>query len=103
MPEMTHFFPIRQTMDLIRALFDPNSGSGLGYRLDQTTSDGPMFGCGAPAFLTFSPCLTGRGLTVCFPPQGAAVRAQGVQPTLWNWDYLSRYSGDPDVIPDHWP
>jgi hypothetical protein len=35
------------------------------------------------------------GLTVCFSPQGAAVRARGVQPTLWNWDYLlapSRYT-----------
>ncbi len=45
-------------------------------------------------------------LTVCFPPQGAAVRARGVQPTLWNWDYLlapSHYIGDLDVIPDHWP
>jgi hypothetical protein len=28
------------------------------------------------------------GLAVCFPPQGAAVRATGVQPILWNWDYL---------------
>ena len=44
------------------------------------------------------------GLTVCFPPQGATVRALGVPPTLWNWDLLlalSCYSGDPDVIPDH--
>jgi hypothetical protein len=41
--------------------------------------------------------------TICFPPQGAAVRASGVQPTLWHWDYLlvpSRYIGDPDVIGD---
>jgi hypothetical protein len=31
------------------------------------------------------------------PPQGAAVRIPGVQPTLWNWDYLlvpSCYSSD---------
>jgi hypothetical protein len=44
------------------------------------------------------------GLTICFPPQGAAVRALGLQPTFWNWDYLfaqSRYSGYPDVIPEH--
>jgi hypothetical protein len=30
----------------------------------------------------------------------------GVQPTLWNWDYmlaLSHYCGDPDVIPDYRP
>jgi hypothetical protein len=26
------------------------------------------------------------GLTICFPPQGAAFRTLGVQPTLWNWD-----------------
>jgi hypothetical protein len=34
-------------------------------------------------------------------PQGAAIRTLGVQPTLWNWDYLlvpSRYIGDPEVI-----
>ncbi len=28
------------------------------------------------------------GLTVSSPPQGAAVCTLGVQPTLWNWDYL---------------
>ncbi len=28
------------------------------------------------------------GLTVCFPTQRAAFWAGGVQPTLWNWDYL---------------
>ncbi len=27
-------------------------------------------------------------LTIYFPPQGAAACAPGVQPTLWNWDYL---------------
>ncbi len=34
----------------------------------------------------------------------AAIRTLGVQPTHCNWDYLlapSRYSGDPDMIPDH--
>jgi hypothetical protein len=49
--------------------------------------------------------LWSSGLTVCFPPQGAAVCAPGMQPTPWNWHYLlalSRYIGDPDVIPDHW-
>jgi hypothetical protein len=38
------------------------------------------------------------------PTTGAVFRALGVQPTLWNWDYLlalSRYSGGPNVIPDH--
>jgi hypothetical protein len=28
------------------------------------------------------------GLTVSFLPQGAAIRAPGVQPTLWNCDFL---------------
>jgi hypothetical protein len=37
---------------------------------------------------TFTMSHGSSGLTVCFPPQGAAVRALGVQPTLWNWDYL---------------
>jgi hypothetical protein len=35
------------------------------------------------------------GLAICFLPHGAAVHAPGVQPTLWNWDYLavpSRYT-----------
>ncbi len=45
------------------------------------------------------------GIITCFPPKGAAVHAPGVQPALWNLDYLlapSRYIGDPDLI-DHWP
>ncbi len=44
---------------------------------------------------TFTMSHWSSGLTVCFLPQGAAVNAQGVQPTLWNWDYLlapSRYT-----------
>jgi hypothetical protein len=28
------------------------------------------------------------GLAICFLPQGAVVHSPGVQPTLWNWDYL---------------
>jgi hypothetical protein len=40
------------------------------------------------------------------PATGGSSLCPGVQPTLWNWDYLlvpSRYSGDPDMIPDHRP
>jgi hypothetical protein len=64
-------------------------------------------------FMLWSSCIShtltmshwSSRVTVCSPPQGAAIRALGVQPTLWNWDYvlvLSHYSGDPNVIPDHW-
>jgi hypothetical protein len=45
-----------------------------------------------------------HGLTVCFLQQGAVLRTLGVQPIHWNWNnllVLSRYIGDPDVIPDH--
>ncbi len=53
---------------------------------------------------TFTMSHWSSGQTIYFPPQGAAICTPGVQPTLWNWDYLlvpCRYSGDPDVIPDH--
>jgi hypothetical protein len=45
-----------------------------------------------------------HGLTVCFPQQGAVLHTLEVQPIHWNLNnllVLSRYSGDPDVIPDH--
>jgi hypothetical protein len=43
-------------------------------------------------------------LTVCFPVQGAAVCAPGCSPHFGTWIFMlvqSRYSGDPDMIPDH--
>jgi hypothetical protein len=49
--------------------------------------------CGAPAFLTLTMSYWSSGLTVCFPPQGASVCTLGVQPTLWNRDYLFAPSG----------
>jgi hypothetical protein len=41
---------------------------------------------------TFTMSHWSSGLTVCFRPQEVAVRAIGVQPTLWNWDYLLELS-----------
>ncbi len=49
------------------------------------------------------------GSTICFPPNGAAVcdfAFQGCTHTSGTGILLlalSRYIGDPDVIPDHWP
>jgi hypothetical protein len=46
-----------------------------------------------------------RGLTVCFPRQGAAFVPRGATYTL-ELGYLivpSRYISDPDVIPDNQP
>ncbi len=43
---------------------------------------------------TFTMSHWSSGLTICFPPQGAALCAPEVQLILWNWDYLlapSRY------------
>jgi hypothetical protein len=47
-----------------------------------------LFACGFRGDLSDSSCLSSVLTAVCFPPQGAAIRAPGVQPTLWNWDYL---------------
>ncbi len=51
----------------------------------------PLLG-GSPLELLHSHITTlahwSSGLMVCFPPQGASVRALGVPPTLWNWDLL---------------
>ncbi len=58
---------------------------------------------GDPAFLTLSSVSLVQWTNRLLPVTGGRVCAPGVQPTHWNWDYLiepSRYSGDPDVIPD---
>jgi hypothetical protein len=37
---------------------------------------------------------------------GPSVRVLGMHPHFWNWDLLlmlSRYIGDLNVIPNHWP